>query len=282
MVVQIVTLIAILLIAFWLMTQGTFSALVMAACTLVSTIIALAFGGGGDPDSFGISDIHIVLVNQDDGLNMSGAVGIDEGSGVFPAASLFGFGNEQDGEIDNGGVSSFNAGNMLVTILAPESAAADETTPTLSLPECTLVAGTPSGSGFDTTLEELFVPATMDEPALAREAVQEGEYVAAIIIPRGFSQTLLPINQLALDSDEPSPDPVAVEVFTNAGNPIEASVVNAVVEGIVGQFGRMGLAIFSLSDTVGQSLVASLDVSALDALPSVLLSCVCVCFLPAV
>ena len=86
-----------------------------------------------------------------------------------------------------------------------------------------------------------------------------------MIVPAGFSQLVLPIAQLGQQGAEDTSPIAAVEIYANAGNPIEANVTRAVVEGIVGQFSRMGLAIFGLVDAVGQTLAGGdLDLADVD------------------
>ena len=73
-------------------------------------------------------------------------------------------------------------------------------------------------------LSDLLAPQTGTDAAAARALVDEGDAVAAIIIPPGFSASFLPdMTTGAL------PDPVAVEVYGDAGSPIRAGIVRSIV-----------------------------------------------------
>ncbi len=234
-------------------TDRTLLMIMIATPLLVSTIIALAFGGGEDPDSLSIGEIPIAIVNLDEGLNLTGAPGLESADTAELADSLFSLGIDQTTE--DGSLTPFNAGTTLASILAPGSDSAGSRLGG-ALPACSLVTDAGAGDGFDMTLEELFAPTLMTDPAAARQAVESGEVVAAVIVPAGFTQLVLPIAQLGQQDADPASPVAAIEIYANAGNPIEANVTRAVVEGIVGQFSRMGLAVFGLADTVGQTLAA--------------------------
>jgi len=225
--------------------------LIMIVTPLVlSTIIGLAFGGlgGGDNDGLSLSDIPIVIVNLDEGAALGNGVG-------------GGFGNDNL----TGGGQSFNGGDQIVAILAPNladdqnafGAAGDQ-------PTCSLVSeeGTDGDSRYSGTLDELFAPALMDDPAEARAAVDRGEYAAAVIIPPAFSQAGTPKLQFG-PPDQQATDANAtetaspVEVYANAGQPIAASVTRSVVEAIVGQLVRFNVAITAMSQAIGQQIATS-------------------------
>lgn len=224
--------------------------LIMIVTPLVlSTIIGLAFGGLGGDDSQGLSlsDIPIVIVNLDEGAALGNGIGGGLGA------------NNQGG---NG--QSFNGGDQIVAILAPElaqgqnafGAGGDQ-------PVCSLIpeAGAESGSRYSGTLEELFASALMDDPDAARAAVEQGDYAAAIIIPPAFSQAVTPRIQFGPVADQPAAETTgadaAVEVYANAGQPIEAGVTRSVVEAIVGQLIRFNVAITAMGQAIGQQIAAS-------------------------
>ncbi len=236
---------------------------------LLATIIALAFGGGGDPDSLSLGEIPIAIVNQDEGLDLTSALGAGALDGMELEGTLFDLGFEAPaGAGDEGqaaAAGSFNAGATIVSILAPAAASATEGFGG-DLPACTMVAGEDTNGGFNITLEELFAPTVLDDPAAARAGVEGGEYAAAILIPAGFTQSALPISQFGPGlADEAPSDIAAIEVYANAGNPIEANVVRSVVEGIVAQLGRLSLAMQGLNDAVDQTIrTAEIDLGDID------------------
>ncbi|MCB9138221.1 MAG: ABC transporter permease [Caldilineaceae bacterium] len=234
---------------------------------LLSTIIALAFGGGASGDSAGpsLSDIPIAIVNQDQGINPAGEMGSLLPPGTDLRGTLFDLSLTSESAITGTDTttatsSGFNIGDVLVSILAPDSPQAAASTTSFSsdnLPACPLVAEG-SNSGYDTTLDQLFNTTVLTDTTAARAGVEGGEYAAAILIPPDFSNRIMPFGQFgAADGAvaEIAPVQVApVEVYANAGMPIEASVARAVTEGIVGQFSRMGLAVQGLGDSVIESM----------------------------
>lgn len=82
--------------------------------------------------------------------------------------------------------------------------------------------------------------------------VIRGDYAAAVIIPPGFSNYLVPDFGLNATADITSSSALSgtpsgqVEVIANRATPISASIVRAVVEGIVSQFERVNVALSAL------------------------------------
>lgn len=257
---------------FTTFTDRTLIVILIVTPLLISTIIALAFGGG-DPEGPTIGEIPVAIVNLDVGLDVTEMAGTGQLANSVLADSLFGLNFGQDeGQVRDGPGSLFNFGSIAVSVLAPEIVPVTETVGTVALPDCTLVS-VAAHDAFDMTLESLFAPTLMDEPDAAREAVENGDFVAAVIIPSGFSQRIMPFDAFGIPAEGGQPMAVStVEVYANAGDPIEAAVVRSVVESVVGQLNRMGVAFLSLADSIGQSLAASdLDLSDTDlrSLPTV-------------
>jgi ABC-type transport system involved in multi-copper enzyme maturation permease subunit len=247
-------------------TDRTLILIMIVTPLLLSTIIALAFGGGDDPDGFNLSKIPIAIVNQDEGLALLESIGAGQISGGPLGQSLLGLGLNPNGGSSDETVAPFNAGATLVSILAPESVLDEGAAGASVLPACTMVVGAETDSNFDTTLDELFAATLLADVGIARQGVETGDFVAAIVIPPGFTQSVLPVNQFGPPgATDGAPNMAAVHVYANAGHPIEANVVRSVVEGVVSQFGRMGIAVLSLGDSVGQSLAAgSPDLANID------------------
>ncbi len=227
--------------------------LIMLVTPLVlSTIIGLAFGGlgGGDSGGLSLSNIPIVIVNLDEGATFGNALG-----GGFTADN------------QTGGGQAFNGGDQIVAILAPNLAEGQNAFGASGdQPVCSLLPekGADNSRRYSGTLEELFAPALMDDPAAARAAVDRGDYAAAIIIPPAFSQAVTPQFQFG-PADDQATNAAAetdvvdseVEVYANAGQPIEASVTRSVVEAIVGQLVRFNVAITAMGQAIGQQIAAS-------------------------
>ncbi|MBV7334786.1 ABC transporter permease [Chloroflexi bacterium TSY] len=287
---------------------------------VISTVMGLAFGGlGSGSDSSGLMNIPIAIVNLDEGANFGDR--FPESDGAEPSLSDLEFAvagepipvgtlllqndNLAVDEADlSSGDASFNFGDQLVSILLAETVTATETTTsTNGVTETNRVRGgfnladltcplfedqstNDNGNpfGFEGTLADLFDATEVSEPDEAKAAVERGEYVAAIIIPAGFSNGLSPaygVEESATGASTESATSAStegdtesmVEIYANSGHSIQSSIVRAVVEGIVNQLVRISVAIdavlYTAFDTVGPQLLTSnmalttLDVSAI-------------------
>ena len=77
-------------------------------------------------------------------------------------------------------------------------------------------------------LENLFEPTVNEDPAAARQAVDDDQAAAAVIIPAGFSASLLPDPATGRTGSA-----APVEVYSNPARPISASAVQSVVTQVV-------------------------------------------------
>lgn len=297
---------------------------------VLSTIMGLAFGGfGGGSGSSALMNIPIAIVNLDEGANFGDQLPASAGAAPSLRDLTFTIGGETIPvgalllQNDNLGVAeadlssdeaSFNFGNQLVSILLAEPVTATETTTVtngvtatngaaggfnLADLTCPLVEDQPTADngnpfGFEGTLADLFDATEVADPDAAKAAVERGEYVAAIIIPAGFSNGLSPTfgagntmtdtvtntvtvsdTILATESDIPNDTAGMVEIYANSGQPIQGTIVRAVVTGIVNQLVRISVAIdavlYSAFYTVGPQLLtsnlalANLDIGAITA-----------------
>ena len=99
-------------------------------------------------------------------------------------------------------------------------------------------------------LASLIAPTVMDDPALAWEQV-DGDYAAAaVIIPTGFTQSIIPDpGAQPGQSSGSSGDVVPIELYTNPSRPTSVGVIKTILDGFVSQVevGRVGAQV-----TVGQ------------------------------
>ncbi|HNS02026.1 MAG TPA: ABC transporter permease [Anaerolineae bacterium] len=79
-------------------------------------------------------------------------------------------------------------------------------------------------------LADLLAPTLSADPAAAREQVMADKVVAAVIIPAGFTDSIIPRDAAAVSAPA-----VPIEVYTNPGRPISAGIVRSIVEGFVDQ-----------------------------------------------
>jgi len=172
---------------------------------LLSTIIGLAFGGASG-GQLTFEDIPVAVVNLDSGS-------------------------------DSGG-QSFNFGQSLEDILTDAPSEEDGET------SCPLFVTESDGSNEETdqqSLGELFNTTVLTDVDAARAGVEDGTYVALVIIPEDFSAELSP----QISADSAGIGQTAVEVYANNAYAVSANIVRSVVSGIVDQFATGSLTIAS-------------------------------------
>lgn len=197
--------------------------LIMVASPLVlSTIVALAFGGLGSGSS-PITDIPIAVVN----LDQPGAAGVAYGDtfvsllvpGSAGAASAAGADCGSTGQPDStsGGMSL----DQITDAVLFDQALADSL---IASGQLELQQDSTEAAGY--TVQA------------ARAAVDHGIYTAAIIVPADFSQRISYIPVV-----HPELEPAAVEVYANSGSPIAAGVVRSITESITNQIATGNIAV---------------------------------------
>jgi len=210
---------------------------------VLSTIMGLAFGGlAGDSNSSAFSDIPIAIVNLDEGFNLADQLDVADSDGEIPSLN--------DLEVEIGG-ETINVGEQLQ--LNPRL---NMTTADLSAANAAFNFGDQPGS-----LDDLFAAVELNDVDLARVGVDDGTYVAAVIIPPDFSSQLMPNIG---DETENIPSTSAVEVYGNQGQQISTSIVRAVVEGIVNQLVRISVALDSVLNTSINTVLENLNLSTLE------------------
>lgn len=245
--------------------------LIMFATPLVlSTIIGLAFGGlGGDTPTIGTIDVAVV--NLDTGFDLDSVIGqtvdsgtVDGGTVISPTVSS---GTAITGMPAN---FSINLGEIVAGILTGEALTASggiggggiggggfTVTDTLS---CALVDESSTDAPNQGSLDELLNATTLTDAATARQGVETGEYAVAVIIPPGFTQTVMPAFDVNADNGTTDGTWPQIEVYGNSGNALSASIVNSIVSGIVSQFARLPV---TLEATV-ETLLDHIDLGTLD------------------
>ena len=79
-------------------------------------------------------------------------------------------------------------------------------------------------------LSELMEPRASSDTEAARQVIEGDEASAAIIIPEGFTESIIPSGGTAFGPDYIQPEPVQIEVYTNPSSPTSAGIVKAVVD----------------------------------------------------
>ena len=253
--------------------------LMFATPLVVSTIIGLAFGGNHYYEIFEFAAIPVAVVNLDEGVDLQEALNLPGGIANADALPLdpndigFTLGDTHInlGELLAGG-STLNFGNRLAAILLSQPAASsntpagggfDITQLTCSLLDNTDAATLSAGSTLDGTLDATAVA----DPAMARAAVERGDYKAAVIIPAGFSQQLMP--RFTFDSagnlrSQPSAGFAPVEVYGNGGRSISAYFIHNIAEDVVKHFVRVNVTLSATLEATVNTLLGNLDLNNSD------------------
>lgn len=86
-------------------------------------------------------------------------------------------------------------------------------------------------------LAELVEPTLLDDPAAARAQVDDDQTSAAVIIPPGFTESIIPVAGQANSGEMRQ-----IEVYANPARPTSAGIIQTIVEEFVGrvEIGRIG------------------------------------------
>ena len=79
-------------------------------------------------------------------------------------------------------------------------------------------------------LADLMEPSTSSDPQSARRLIDEDEAATAVIIPEGFTRSIIPAEGTMFEADAAQPRAVQIEVYTNPSRPTSSGVVKAIVD----------------------------------------------------
>ncbi|MCC6457500.1 MAG: ABC-2 transporter permease [Caldilineaceae bacterium] len=254
---------------------------------ILVSIMGLAFGGlGSGSDTPDFADIGVAVVNLDAGFDLQQRLPASATNRslmdleVEIGGQTFNLGEQLQqnpnlavaADALNPGNVSLNFGNQLAAILLSQPLTATALVSSsggfdLGGLSCPLLpeteSETESGTGSeDGSLDDLFDAVAVGDAETARAGVMRGDYAVAVIIPSNFSNQLVP--DFGLNASEVNSATGAVEVFANNATPISASIVRAVVEGIVSQFERVKVAIDALALTAVDT-VSAIDPNEMEA-----------------
>ena len=68
-------------------------------------------------------------------------------------------------------------------------------------------------------LAELMEPTASSDPEAARQFIDDDEAAAAVIIPEGFTRSIIPAEGTSFDAGFVQPEPVKIEVYANPARP---------------------------------------------------------------
>jgi len=79
-------------------------------------------------------------------------------------------------------------------------------------------------------LADLMEPSASSDAEAAQRLVDDDKAAAAVIIPQGFTGSIIPAEGMMFDQSYVQPEPVKIEVYTNPSRPTSSGVVKAVVD----------------------------------------------------
>ncbi len=79
-------------------------------------------------------------------------------------------------------------------------------------------------------LSDLMEPAASTDPEAARQLIDSDQASAVVIIPSGFTESVIPADGKMLDPNFVQPEAVQIEVYTNPSKPTGAGIVKAIVD----------------------------------------------------
>ncbi len=179
--------------------------IMLAAPLAVATVIALAFGGAAGGD-IPIKDIPVAVVNLDKGANGQ------------------------------------NFGDIYVNTFIPQSSSGQQG---IDNSNCKLIenADVAVGSG-GSSLQSLVKATKLDDASAAKADVDNGTYMAAVIIPEDFTQ------KVSIGVGKLTVEPSSVEVYVNQGREIQAGIIRSIVEGITSRIATGNITLQSLIASV--------------------------------
>jgi ABC-type transport system involved in multi-copper enzyme maturation permease subunit len=191
--------------------------IMLATPLAISTIVGLVFGGT-DENDVPIQDIPVAVVNHDQGNDFDVNYGNFFLSLLVPGFSDEGTASSGISACNLSAVEGEQETNTISLLDLTEAVAFDEEEANRLVAEG-LVEKPDVEQGSDTFVD-----------AVVMEAVNEGQYAAAIIVDADFSQSLTYIPMM-----KPQLGKTGVTVYGNSGSPISAGVVSSITESIVNQ-----------------------------------------------
>ena len=79
-------------------------------------------------------------------------------------------------------------------------------------------------------LADLMEPSESSDPEAARQLIDDDQAAAAVIIPEGFTRSIIPSEETTFDESVIESGAVQIEVYVNPSRPTSAGVVKAIVD----------------------------------------------------
>lgn len=82
-------------------------------------------------------------------------------------------------------------------------------------------------------MADLMEPTASDSPEAARQLIDSNQASAAVIIPEGFTRSIIPAQGTMFNPNAVTPEAVQIEVYANPSRPTGAGIVKAIVDEFV-------------------------------------------------
>jgi len=79
-------------------------------------------------------------------------------------------------------------------------------------------------------LSDLMEPSASTDPEAARQLIDNDQASAAIVIPKGFTRSIIPEEGTIFGPNYVQPEPVKIEVYTNPSRPTSSGIVKTIVD----------------------------------------------------
>jgi len=192
--------------------------IMIATPLLLSTIIGLAFGGGGSAQV-----MNIAIVNMDEGII------------------------QQD--------NALNLGEQIVSVFQNIGGDTDANEQALAPSPCPINSDdeTATANQFGTLTLNINVT-ELDNAEDARQAVNRGDYLAVIIIPDNFSDmtTVQPTLDLGslFQNDASEPQQAELELYANSSDTLSAGIIKSILDGVVNRMMAGNIVVQSTMETL--------------------------------
>ncbi len=144
------------------------------------------------------------------------------------------------------GANSQNLGDIYVNTFIPSAASGENNAGDGT---CALSAGN-NASRDSGTLATLVKATQVDDVNAVKTAVDNGTYMAAVIIPEDFTQKVsIGVGKLTIE-------PSSIEVYANRGREIQAGIIRSIVENISNQIATGNITLQVLFGSVGSKFGA--------------------------
>jgi ABC-type Na+ efflux pump permease subunit len=202
--------------------------IMIATPLLLSTIIGLAFGGGGT------QQLNLAIVNLDEGIVQQG--------------------------------NDLNLGKQIVGVFQNIGGDTNTDNPTLAPSPCPIASDNDTTNTSQAGTFALDVDVTLlENPDEARQAVNQGDYIGVIIIPETFSDSMTVQPTFDLSNTSQDNAQTELEFYANSSNIISAEIIKSILEGVTNRMTAGNIVIQSTIETLMANPIRLMALGTADA-----------------